>query len=1368
MMKKQTTKTIRAALAVALLMAGSVAADAGDIVFRLKNPLGFSRVQEAVSVQVPEGTELAGKQLVDETGTPVPYEVKADGTLLFRATVGYGATAAYTLTDGTPVQPEKLTYAVQKLPASRNDIAWENDLAAYRMYSHQLQNTSEPNTANGVDLWQKKQAAPIIDHMYASSNYHSENEYGVDAYSVNGKTLGAGGVAAYVGGKLWLHDAYDECRIIENGALRSSFELIYNKVEVNGQYYTKTLRIETTAGRILNKATVRYDGPQQDMKMAVCIYQHTNMSGLNPEGVAYTDVPGLVGWAENKSEGTVTSAGARFFLGAYIPEAETQTEVVDHHLTVMCDYTPGTDLVYYFGGGWNIFPKDTYATDDDWFDALDRFRQTVEHPLTETSMTVLPRKDDVIELIHTVNGRWQETHPTHGDFFWNRAIYYIGNMAAYDVTGDGTYLDYATAWAERNNWCGAPGTDKSKWKYTYGEGGDYVLFGDCQVCFQVYADLYAQNPSPEKIARALEVMDYEISTSNVDYLWWVDGLFMVMPVMTRMYKITGNELYLQKMYDYWKYATELMYDEEENLYYRDAKYIYPKHTTNSGKKDFWARGDGWIFAAFARVLADLPQDDPHRDEYIEVYRKMARAVADAQQPEGHWTRSLIDPAYAPGYESSGTCLFTYGYLWGFNNGILSEKEYGATVERAWNYLTKVALLPDGSVGYMQPIGESADPNHSVAQGSVTDFGTGAFLLAASEMARFGTGDISVPALRLSSARMAEPNRIVLTFNDVPQQAEVTNPVHYKLNGAALDATIESDGERTVTITLARVLDFGCHTIAVEGLCSEAGGEMKGEQSRTLVHTVPLTPSQAGITVTAIGYQSGNPPSSTIDNSLSTRWSKEGIGQWIRYDLGAVKSVEAVDLAFYAGRDRVSYFDVEVSVDGKEYTTVLSDCQSCGLTTELERFAFPAPQEARYVRIVCNGNSQGGANWNSITEARIRVTEATMDAISVSEEIYTDILLPEATASGNPLLWMSSRPSVLSASGLAVTGDEPVEVSLTAVVGSQEKVFPVTVMPRTPKKTLRLHYAFEEADTYIDGATQMLADRSGHGRDARVRGKAVIDGTLNLTSNTASGFTTNGYVLAPQGLLDSLRSYTVMFAAVPASLDNLPRFYDFGSASSNSMFLRAGSFAAGLKYNGGATTLITASEQPAVGEEHNYAVTFDARTGNTVVYVDEEPVAEGTSIAYEPYELARVKTDIRNYIGRTQWWDNSSYRSGNVDYQGTMDNFRVYAMALTPEEMKAVRDEDEKGVSIENREQSFTSFALARTVVAAGETIDVLCRGEQPAGCTVELYNALGVRMAVCPATGSPCSLKADVPAGLYVVRVLQGARPLFTSKVVVE
>lgn len=71
-----------------------------------------------------------------------------------------------------------------------------------------------------------------------------------------------------------------------------------------------------------------------------------------------------------------------------------------------------------------------------------------------------------------------------------------------------------------------------------------------------------------------------------------------------------------------------------------------------------------------------------------------------------------------------------------NNGKLSKKEFGPTIEKAWNYLTSVALQKDGKIGYVQPIGERAIPGQTVDANSEANFGVGAFLLAACEYIRY--------------------------------------------------------------------------------------------------------------------------------------------------------------------------------------------------------------------------------------------------------------------------------------------------------------------------------------------------------------------------------------------------------------------------------------------------------------------------------------------------------------------------------------------------------------------------------------------------------------------------------------------------------
>lgn len=355
------------------------------------------------------------------------------------------------------------------------------------------------------------------------------------------------------------------------------------------------------------------------------------------------------------------------------------------------------------------------------------------------STTVIAKSSDkakeIIDIIHKVNSYWQTQNPKHGNSFWHYAAYHTGNMEAYFLTGNGEYLRYSEAWANQNEWKGAKSDNRSEWKLTYGETDQYVLFGDFQICFQVYADLYKLSPADYKIARALEVMEYQMSLDRNDFWWWADGLYMVMPVMTRLHRLTGNNLYLKRLSDYLHYADSIMFDQEEGLYYRDHKYVYPSHKTVNGKKDFWARGDGWVLAGFARVLQDFPLAHKDRQFYVDRFRSIAKAVAKAQQPEGYWTRSMLDPAHASGPETSGTAFFTYGLLWGVNNGILEESEYGSVIEKAWNYLSNTALQPDGRIGYVQPIGERADQHKDVGPRSTADFGVGAFLLAACEYAR---------------------------------------------------------------------------------------------------------------------------------------------------------------------------------------------------------------------------------------------------------------------------------------------------------------------------------------------------------------------------------------------------------------------------------------------------------------------------------------------------------------------------------------------------------------------------------------------------------------------------------------------------------
>lgn len=354
----------------------------------------------------------------------------------------------------------------------------------------------------------------------------------------------------------------------------------------------------------------------------------------------------------------------------------------------------------------------------------------------------------VLKMIEKVNDHWQATNSPEVNAFWDNAAYFTGNIEAYRLTGKAKYLEYSDKWARYNKWQGATETDAAKWLYKkYGEDQQHVLFGDWQICFQTYLDMYEMNPNAYKIARAKEVMDYECESSSNDYWYWADALYMAMPVMTKMYKVTGNKIYLDKLYQYFSYADNLMYDKESHLYYRDAKYVYPQHKTANGNKDFWSRGDGWVLAGLAKVLQDMPKSYEHYTFFSQRFKELASAIARCQQKKGYWTRSLLDAEQANGPETSGTAFFTYGLLWGMNHGLLDVDTYKPVVDKSWTFLSRVALQDDGSIGYVQPIGEMAIKGQQLTAKNTSNFGTGAFLLAACEKVRFDDNSVKSSDIR---------------------------------------------------------------------------------------------------------------------------------------------------------------------------------------------------------------------------------------------------------------------------------------------------------------------------------------------------------------------------------------------------------------------------------------------------------------------------------------------------------------------------------------------------------------------------------------------------------------------------------------------
>jgi hypothetical protein len=191
------------------------------------------------------------------------------------------------------------------------------------------------------------------------------------------------------------------------------------------------------------------------------------------------------------------------------------------------------------------------------------------------------------------------------------------------------------------------------------------------------------------------------------------------------------------------------------------------------------------------------------------------------------------------------------------------------------------------------------------------------------------------------------------------------------------ATVQNNANGSVTIKLysgETLLVSATDDGSIGGPPITAPGKVgiRGDNCNFKVDDFTVSPlSGSAVSTLAVSSVSasgddGNVPANTLDGNLSTRWSAEGDGQWIKYDLGSMVTVNRVQIAFYLGDQRTQAFDIQVSADGSSWATVFSG-HSSGTTTGLQSFDFPNVS-ARYVRIVGHGNSQN--DWNSLTEVAI--------------------------------------------------------------------------------------------------------------------------------------------------------------------------------------------------------------------------------------------------------------------------------------------------------------------------------------------------------------------------------------------------------------
>ena len=263
--------------------------------------------------------------------------------------------------------------------------------------------------------------------------------------------------------------------------------------------------------------------------------------------------------------------------------------------------------------------------------------------------------------------------------------------------------------------------------------------------------------------------------------------------------------------------------------------------------------------------------------------------------------------------------------------------------------------------------------------------------------------------------------------------------------------------------------------------------------------VEITPPASAVTAST---HDGNLPGNTVDDSLATRWSGNGDAAWLQLNLGSVRSVGHVGLAFYSGNTRRHRFDLQVSNGGGVWTNVLTNVEASGTTTLEETFEFP-DVNAQYVRYVGHGNSDPAkATWNSVTEVRI----------------FEGAVAPTATPTPEPTA--TPTPTATPVLPTPTPTTAPTEVELTPMAsGVTASTNDGNVPANTVDGSLATRWSANGDGAWIQydlGSPQTvrsvkIAVYNGNGRqnrfDIQVSGSSSGPWTTVLTNALSSGTTT---------------------------------------------------------------------------------------------------------------------------------------------------------------------------------------------------------------------------------------------------------------------
>lgn len=400
MMKSITARSLMMLMA----LAGSSYCHAQQATIVVSNPTSTPRTElislnmSEVKAKLGNATPKKGEAYIvkNKRGQQIGSQITHDGLLLIDASVRPHGSATYYVSIGKPYQQK--VYATGALYKIRkDDIAWENDRCAYRVYGPALQKTGERSF--GTDIWVKNTPDTVVYERYIKdmngnikgdkmdakvrdilTSFHLDHGNGLDPYRV-GATLGLGAPSLMVGKNQVLPYCYKDYRILDNGPLRFTVKLTYNPSTVGDMKNVVEHRIiSLDKGSNFNKMTVWYDGLTTPTDFATGFPIHeedTKTKTFAKDYVSYAD-----------PTDNVEVNNSQVYVGVLFPEGidHTYYQLFDkkhdgatgHALGLKRGLKNQEKYSYYFGAAWSKYDVRSYA---EWQIRIKDYLDALKTPL---------------------------------------------------------------------------------------------------------------------------------------------------------------------------------------------------------------------------------------------------------------------------------------------------------------------------------------------------------------------------------------------------------------------------------------------------------------------------------------------------------------------------------------------------------------------------------------------------------------------------------------------------------------------------------------------------------------------------------------------------------------------------------------------------------------------------------------------------------------------------------------------------------------------------------------------------------------------------------------------------------------------------